>query len=272
LSAAADVDVDGQLGIASDLRSSFDSARAGLLVYANAAKALRGFVQAMVDMNPGMPSDLTYGGNGVYTAHPNPDTTVEIRFYLTAATSFGNAGDLIAFNLFSVDNYFTSFGVKTSMSASLSGITTSTSFTFDGLGKGAELLGIASSAQGSVPVDVNGYTKQLSNVIIHASVGVAHAAQNAHIAFTMAPASRTVAAVDDGAIALGISGFEGQGQAFGQTIVLESSSLSMRNSGSAYDGALRFGVASADFDFQIRFSYAASASATVEFGCPGTLE
>jgi hypothetical protein len=266
---SADVDINAQMAIATELRDSLEHARAGLAVYASTAQALTGFVQAMVDLKPSMPSGLSYEGNGLYSAKPNADTRVELSFYLASNTSFGAAGDRISFNLFNVGNYFASFGVKATTSIGLSGVSSSVSFTFDSAGPGAELLGIASTATSPIAVDVSGFTKQLSKVIIHANVIVSHASDTANIDFTLAPDARAVGAVGSAAIPLTFGNFTGQGLDFDQTLTLNSATLALRNAGSAFDGTLRFSATSPDFGFDMLFSYSASAKADIVFGCTG---
>jgi hypothetical protein len=268
LSASATVDLDGQLAISADLRDSFELARVGLGTYVSAARSLTGFVQAMVDLNPSMPSGLTFQGSGLYTAKPNADTRVELRFYQASDTSFGVAGDLIDFNLFDAANYFASLGVKTSATIDLSGVHTSLSLTFDSAGKGAELLGLPAAVKSPIAVDVNGYSAQLSKVIVHANVVVGHASEAADIAFTVGVPAVAVAAVGTSPIALDVANFIGQGFEFGQVLALTSVDLDVRDAGGAYDGALLFSSTSASFDFKILLSYYASSSADIVFGCP----
>src|SRR5512145_1499003 len=192
LDASADVDLEGELAVSGALRGSLESARAGLVVHASVAKALSGFVQAMVDRHAGLPAGVSYAGNGLYVSHPNADTRVELRFYLPNDTSFGVAGALIDFNLFNEASYFASFGVETSVSVGLSGVSTELRFTFDAAGRGAELLGIAPTAKSPISVDVAAFSKQLSKVIIHADVVVAHESEQEVIGFTLVPAARAV--------------------------------------------------------------------------------
>jgi hypothetical protein len=268
LSASANVDLEGQLAIAGELRNGFELARAGLGVYVNTARVLTGFVQAMVDLNPSMPSGLTYEGNGLYSAKPNADTRVELRFFQAFDTSFGAAGDLIGFNLFDVGNYFASFGVKTSATVDLSGIHTNVSLTFDSAGPGAQLLGLAATVKSPLAVDVNSYSAQLGKVIVAANVTVGHASETATMSFTTATPPLAVGAVGNGSIALDVTNFTGAAFDFDQTLTLTSVDLDVRDAGGAYDGTLLFSSASADFDFKILLSYRASASADIVFGCP----
>jgi hypothetical protein len=267
LDVSADLDLEGHLAIASSLRDAFAEARAGLSVAVDVNHALGNFVHAMVKLDAGMPNGLTYEGQGVYSARPNPNTRLELRYYLPSNTSFGSAGDLVDFNLFNASNYFASLGVESKASISLSGVSTSLRFTFDGLGKGAELLGIAAGAQSPIGIDESGFAKQLSKVIVHASVMYSRESELANIGFALAPASRSVSAFGNTATALSLSNFAGQGLTFDQTLTLEDASLSMLNQGFAFDGMLRIASASPSFGFHMLFNYDASASADVVFGC-----
>jgi hypothetical protein len=271
--ASADLDLDGQLKIATTLRDALVEARAGLGAVADVNHSLSGFVHAMINLSGGMPNGLTYEGHGVYSLRPNSSTRVELRYYLPSNSSFGSAGDLIDFNLFNVGNYFTGLGVESKATISLSGVSTSLRFTFDGLGAGAELLGIPAGSRSPIGIDEGGFTRQLSKVIVHATVIYSRESAVSTFGFTLAPEARSLAGYGNNAIALSFSNFVGQGFTFNQTLSLEAASLSMLNQGAVFDGSLRFASVSADFDFNMLFSFDASATADVVFGCPGaTLE
>lgn len=273
LSVSTDLDIEGELTFSSDLRDSFEHARAGLVAYASVAEALTGFVQSMVELDPGMPVGLVYQGAGLYTAQPNMDTRVELRFYLPAPTSFGATNDRIDFNLFDVNNYFVSLGVKTSASVGLSGISTSVDFTFDGKGPGAELLGIASGARSPVAVDAKAFSKQLAKVIVLAHVIVAHESGAASIAFDLVPKSLPVGEVASATIPLPITKFVGSTSNTEQSLTLSAYDLTMQKAAAVYDGTIALSSVSPNFSFDMLFSYAASARADIVLGCPGaTLE
>lgn len=271
LDVSADVAVDAHLAISTDVAASVELARTGLVAFASASRALTGFVQSMVDLNPSMPNGLSFVGDGLYVATPNTATRVELRFYLPSDTSYGKKGDLIDFNLFDVSNYFASFGVKASTTLSLSGLSTSTSFTFDGVGPGAELLGISHAATSPVTVDVGAFSKQLSKVVVQANVTVAAVSKTSEIRFSIAPGSLSLSAVGDGAIPLTISGFSGKGLELAQVLSLDAADLSMRDAGANYDGTLQFSVVSADFSFGLLLGFDASAKADIVVGCPGAV-
>lgn len=268
-SADFDFDLEGQLAVTGELRLSLEQARIGLAAYASVAQSLTGFVQSMVDLDPSMPDGLTYEGGGRYSVQPDAGTRVELSFYLPSNTSYGAAGDLIGFNLFNVSNYFASFGVKTSASVGLSGVSTSVSFTFDGTGPGAELLGIAAGAGSPIAVDVSGFSKRLSKVIVQANVSVQRASDNASIAFSISPTSRAIGTVVNATIPVSIRDFHGTGKSLDQVLTLSDSGLALRQSGSVFDGTLKFASVSSDIGFDMLFRYSASASADIVLGCTG---
>jgi hypothetical protein len=270
LSAATDFDLDAHLEIVADLRASFEAARAGLAAYASVARALTGFVQAMVDLDPNMPPGLSYEGAGLYSMSPNADTRVELSFYLPFDTSFGSANQLIDFNLFDVDNYFVSFGVETTASIGLSGLSTDIAFTFDGAGPGAELLGIAKGTKSPISVDVSAFSAALAKVVVHANVTVEHASATSVIAFTLTPIARRVGSVQDGALPVAIRRFQGSVASTGQVLSIGDAELQTLRSGAACDGTIALSSVSPDFSFDVLLSYQASASADVVLGCPGT--
>ena len=269
LDASAHVDVEGEIGIAMDLRDGFERAQGGLAASVSVAGALTQFVQSMVDLKAGLPSGLSYEGGGVYSMQPNADTQVQIRFYLPASTSFGAAGDAVGFDLFDPASYFTSLGVKAEASIGLSGISTKLSFTFSSLGPGAELLGIAPNASSPVPIDVNGFSSHLANVIIGAQVSVSHASDRANIAFSLVPERKAVSATGSGSATLAISEFSGQGFEFAQTLRLDSIDLNFQSSTSAYDGVIHASALGPDFGFQMLLNYDQAIQGDITLGCLG---
>lgn len=269
LSADVDAELDGQLALVSDIRASLATARAGLGAYVSTVKSLTGFVQAMADLRPAMPSGLTYEGFGRYSISPDDATRVELQFYLPKNTSFGAAGDLIDFNLFNVNSYFVGFGVKSSASISLSGIDTDVAFTFDSSGPGAELLGLPAGVSGPVGVDVARFSAELANVIVHASVNVSPNSTGSSVALNVVPRPLRAGAIPNVSVPLTVTEFVASGASSGQNVRLESSSLSLTKGGGGFDGTLRFASVSADFDFDMLFRYEASVTADVVLGCPG---
>ena len=269
LDASANVDLEGHLVIADELRDSFESARVGLSAYAGAANSLTRFVQSVIDLNPGLPAGLSYAGAGTYRLQSSADTNVELQFFLPSNTSYGATGDLIQFDLFDVANYFTSLAVKTTTTVSLSGISSSLSFTFDRVGPGAELLGIASTAASPIPIDVNAFTSQLSKVIVRARVSAAHRSNTANIAFALEPAPIAASAVGSATIPLTISRFAASGLTVDQSVSLDSFAMSLLNPGATYDGTIRARAMSPDFSFQMLISYDSHIQGDITLGCIG---
>lgn len=264
LDASVDVDINARLAIATALRQNLETARAGLSVYTSAASALSQFVQSMVDSKAAVPAGLHYQGNGVFVADVNADTSVRLSFYLPTKTSYAEAGSLIDFNLFDPANYFTSLGVKTEVSVGLSGISSQLSFTFSKLGPGAELLGIAPTASGSVPVDVGQFSSRLSQVLVQASVDFAQDSASG-MAFSLKPASLPAGSVGSGKHLLSIVGLS----APGASLQLGSVTLALQNPGNLYDGLVHVTSLSSDFSFQFLLKYSGSLSGDLTLGCLG---
>lgn len=269
LDASAHVDVEAEIGVASDVRDSFERARAGLSAYTGVAAALTQFVQSMVELKAGLPSGLNYQGGGVYALQPDPDTRVQIRFYLPVATRFGSAGSVIDFNLFDPANYFASLGVKTEASIGLGGVSTRMTFTFASLGPGAELLGISPSAASPLPIDIGAFSSHLASVVIGAEVGVTHSSGRADVAFSLAPEQRAVSEVGSASARLSVTDFSAQGFEFAQTIRLDSVDLRLQNPGSTFDGLVRASAISPDFGFQMLLSYNPALQGNITLGCLG---
>jgi len=223
----------------------------------------------MVDLKSGMPSGLGYAEGGVYNLQANADTSVELQFYLPSNTSYGNVGDLIQFNLFDASNYFSSLGVKATTTVSLSGISTSVNFTFDKLGPGAELLGIASSASSPIPIDVNALSSQLGKVAVRAKVTVSHHSNSGSVTYALTPEELSVGAVGNASPQLSFTNFEGQSEMFEQSVSLDSAALTFSNSSEKFEGVIHATSTSRDFGFVMKLNYDMQAQGDIELGCLG---
>ncbi len=250
LDASVGVNLQAHLALATHLRDSLELARGGLTVYANTAHALTGFVQAIVELAPGMPG-----------------TRVELGFYLAAVTSFGAAGDLIPFNLFDVANYFRGLGVGVKTSIGLGGISTTTQFAFDELGPGAELLGIDANATSPIDVNLGAFSSQLTRVVIGARIVENATADSATIDYTLTPAPLAARAVGGQPIALGFSDFRVRNDAMEQALSLESAPLSMLPAAPIYQGSVQAHTSRPDFAFRLLIDYDLSAAADITLGC-----
>jgi len=267
--ASANIDIEGQLAIATDIRDSLERARAGFSSYASVSSAVTQFVQSLVDLKSGLPSGLSYTGAGTYKLQANPDTSLELRFYLPANTSYGTSGDLIQFNLFDASNYFASLGVKATTTVSLSGISTSLNFTFDKLGPGAELLGIGASASSPIPIDLNAFSSQLSKVLVGAKVNVTHVSNASSVSFGFAPGPLAANAVGNAVTQLSFVNFVAENAAFEQSVSVESASLTFGNSSGKYVGEIYAKSTSPDFGFMMKLSYDIQGDGDIELGCLG---
>jgi hypothetical protein len=267
--ASANVDIDGQLAIATDIRDSLESARAGLSSTKSVSNAVTQFVQSMVDLKSGLPSGLGYAGAGVYHSQVNADTSVDLQFYLPSNTSYGKIGDLIQFNLFDASNYFASLGVKATTTVSLSGISTSVNFTFDKLGPGAELLGIASSASSPIPIDVNSFSSQLAKVTVRANVTISHYWNSGSVTYALAPEELVVGAVGNASPQLSFTNFAAENGVFEQSVTLDSAALTFSHSSGKFEGVIRATSTSRDFGFAMSLSYSIQAQGDIELACLG---
>ncbi len=269
--ASAHVDIDGQLAIAANIRDNFGDARAALASVTSVASALTRFVQSMVDLKPSMPAGLGYAGAGVYKMQVNADMSVEVEFYLPSNTSYGSAGDVIAFNLFDAANYFTSLGVKATTTVSLSGISTSLSFTFDKLGPGAELLGIGSTAASPFPIDVNAFSNQLSKVAVRAKVNIVGRSNAGNVTFSLSSDPLAAGVLGSTTAPLALGNFSAENAAFEQLVTLAGASLNFNNSSGNFEGVVRAHSISPDFGFEIAIKFDGGASGDINVGCLGAV-
>jgi hypothetical protein len=266
--ALADADLSLHVGAWSEFQASFSDVIAADKSFADAGSTLSGFVQSLVSGNAGLPGGFKYQGNGVVSANPTSDATVDVRFYLASATSYGKAGDPITFNVFDPANYFQGLSASASVSVDLSGVHTSVQLQFTKAGPGAELLGLGSSSGSPLTIDVGQLTSRLGTVGMAATSTVDRANGATVIRLQAVTAPQPANTLSGSTVPLQIQGFSGTRSDLGQVFSLGTNALSSVKGGVALDGTALVRSASPSFSFQMLFSFPSSALADVVFGCP----
>ena len=127
-------------------------------------------IQILINAAAGSSSDpkgFTFDGKGNWHAEQ-----MDVQFLLGFDTSFGKKGDLVTFNPFDVNNYFTGAKVEATASADLSGnIKTSLQIGFTGVGPGFELLGIDAKTS-PVTVDSDKVAEAIGKVLIKSQIHI----------------------------------------------------------------------------------------------------
>ncbi len=115
----------------------------------------------------GHPGSFTYEGDGIYTSG-----VMRMSVHLSEATSFGEAGDVIPYDLFDPANWFTEFTVTASASVDLTGHTaTNLTVDFGGTAPLAELLGI-SAESGTIEIDTDEIAARLGGLQLQTVIEV----------------------------------------------------------------------------------------------------
>ena len=118
------------------------------------------------DTNPG---GFTFDGKGLWSA----GTQMDVQFRLGFDTKFGKTGDLITYNLFKLDTFFTGATIKATASVNTKGeTTTSLSMAFTGLGPGIELLGLGPEPKSPVVIDAGKIAESLGKIVLHSHVHI----------------------------------------------------------------------------------------------------
>lgn len=109
-------DIDASLEIVDFMKDDFGEMNTCGMFSRNAAFSLSHFFAALSCGNPSYPSGITYQGSGYYMV----GQVMGMQAKLTKDTSFGKAGDDLAFDVFDPNNYWQSAGIKATLSADVS--------------------------------------------------------------------------------------------------------------------------------------------------------
>jgi hypothetical protein len=148
-----------ELIVCGGLSASFSTAVVGVVV--NAATG-------------GGSNAFTFDASGTYTTKPSDatGTSMDLSLYLAADTSFGKAGDLIKFNLLSIESYFLGAEVEAKASVDMTGkTTTNLSITFESKGPAFELLGLG-DLQSPIKIESQKIAAALGKIQMSAKVHV----------------------------------------------------------------------------------------------------
>jgi len=271
LDADADVDVEAHLAFGAALRDRLLSARGASTGVARLAGALPSLFEDVLDGDVGLPEGFAYEGQGVYSMTSGDGTRVELQFLLPFDTTFGHAGEPIVFDVFDPTQYFTGLRVAQSVSVGLSGVSTHTTLSFTDVGEGAELLGLGDVSGSSAEVDLDELSSSLSRLEIAATIHAGTPGEDGGVVLSVDTLPTPVAQVARDVVPLSVGILQAPEGPQQQSVSLADQELAMVDGGDLWDGYVAATSSSPAFSFDMRVEFAASAAASVSFGCPGTL-
>jgi hypothetical protein len=142
-------------------------------------------IQIMISSAAGKstsPGGFTFDGKGLWSA----GTQMDVTFRLGFDTKFGKTGDLITYDIFKLDTYFTGATIKATASVNTKGeATTSLTMAFTGLGPGVELLGLGPEPKSPVVIDAAKIAESLGKITLFSKVHVNDKKANSNIEYEL---------------------------------------------------------------------------------------
>ncbi len=261
-------DVEAELQIARDFK---DSCHEMVVCGGLSAAFTITLVELLVNVasgNPTEPSGFHYVGQGRYAA----GTQMELTLKLAHDTSFGKAGDVIDFDLFDVSNYFTSAKIQASASVSFTGkAETKISVEFAGKGNGAELMGLASSASGSIETDLSTIAENLGqSILIETKISMHDERETSSMSYSLeSPATLLAKFLESGPMDMQLVKVSANSASTGQAISVKDWAMQYKASSSSgtLDGSIQFEVTGGAFDYVATFDYPHRKEPDVALAC-----
>jgi hypothetical protein len=214
---------------------------------------------------------FTFDGKGTYsTSQAAVGTKMDVQLFLAADTSFGKRGDLIPFDLFSIDSYFTGAKLTASASVDLAGrATTNLAITFTGKGKGFEILGLG-DVSSPITIDSQKIADALGMIQLTTKVHVDDKQGHATFVYDMDSPPVTVGAISKGEpIPMQLKGVTGERADLGQTLTITQWDIRyLDTSASGFlDGTIGFDIKGGPMPYASTFSYPKRKAPDVVLAC-----
>lgn len=212
------------------------------------------------------PTSFTYEGDGVYSVG-----VMRMSVRLAADTSWGAAGDVIAYDLFDPNNWFTELSASASGSIDLTGhTTTSLSIDFGGTAPLAELLGVAQGGAGSLEIDTDQIAARLGSLSLDTVILTDEEQRGAHFTWQIeSPAGHVSDLLSNtAALPTQLEEVSGTHPTTGQSMVLGEWAIryTTGHTGTT-DGTVRFDVVGGTFDYTAELSYPHRREPDVALSC-----
>lgn len=265
--ACAQGDLEAQLQIARDFEDScHEMVVCGGLSMAFTISLIEVLIHA-ASGDPTEPSGFVYVGEGRYAA----GTQMELTLRLGKDTSFGKAGDVIAFDVFQLANYFSQVTLEAKASVDTSGKTqTSLTIDYQGAGPGFELLGLQGEAEGKIEVDFATIAANLgANVVIETKILMTDERESSTVSYELysqpTPAGEYF---QSGPMSMELVKVSGSATT-GQTILVKNWGMQYKNTSSSgtLDGSFDLDVRGGAFDYGAKFVYPHRKEPDVALSC-----
>jgi hypothetical protein len=216
------------------------------------------------DTNPG---GFTFDGKGLWSA----GTQMDVTFRLGFDTKFGRAGDLITFNLFKMDTYFTGATIKATASVNTKGeTTTSLTMAFTGLGPGIELLGLGPEPKSPVVIDAAKIAESLGKIQLFSKVHIDDKKVNSHIKYELETVPMTLGQITAGEpTVMKLLNVSGERPDIMQKMTVTNFGIDYRDIGSGYlDGKIAVDITGGErFPYSVTYTYPRRNAPDVALSC-----
>jgi hypothetical protein len=214
---------------------------------------------------------FTFDGKGTYsTTQASVGTKMDVQLFLAADTSFGKRGDLITFDLFSIETYFTGAKLTATASVDLAGrATTNLGITFTGKGKGFEILGLG-DVSSPFTIDAQKIADALGMIQLRTKIHVDDKQGHATFVYDLDSPPVTIGAISKGeALGMQLKGVTGARADLDQTLTITQWDIRyLDTSASGFlDGTIGFAINGGRLPYTSTFSYPKRKAPDVVLAC-----
>ena len=230
------------------------------------------FIDAAAGNSHGGPSGFTFDGKGTWTTGTtSAGTKMDVQLLLGADTTFGKAGDVITFDVFSLDTYLTGAKVVATASIDTSGhAATSLGISFTGRGKGYELLGLDPAAASPITIDAGKIADALGRMQLKTNIHVDDKQSRSTFVYDLDSPPTTLGALSKGApLPMQLVGVKGGRADLGQTLAITTWDIRyLDTSANGYlDGTIGFAVQGGPLPYASTFTYPRRKAPDVSLAC-----
>lgn len=227
-------------------------------------------IQIMISAAAGKdtnPSGFVFDGSGRWSA----GTQMDVTFHLGFDTKFGKVGDLITYNLFKLDTFFTGATIKATASVNTKGeATTSLTMAFTGLGPGIELLGLGPEPKSPIVIDAGAIAASLGKIQLFSKVHIDDKKVNSHIKYELETLPMTLGQITAGEPAvMKLLNVSGERPDVGQKMTVTNFGIDYRDIGSGYlDGKIEVDMTGGPFfPYSVTYTYPRRNAPDVSLSC-----
>ncbi len=213
------------------------------------------------------PDGFTFNGAGLWSA----GTQMDVAFHLGFDTKFGKTGDLLTYDIFKMDTYFTGATIKATASINSKGETTrSLTMAFTGLGPGIELLGLGPEPKSPVVIDAAKIAESLGKITLHSKVHIDDKKANSHIKYELETVPMSLGQITSGEpTVMKLLNISGERPDVGQKMTVTTFGIDYRDIGSGYlDGKIEVDMTGGPFfPYSVTYTYPRRNAPDVALSC-----